>query len=110
MAGCTTAANISSTNPGVLTDYLFSVEPRNNGSYTIWVRNDDIGAYCTADKKIGEAAKAASLMELDDIPVIMEYRYRQEGDVEKNSYDAGGCYSENSTKYSGVTVSQGAEL
>ena len=93
IAGCVPEqGKISKSNPGMLNDYLFSVEPRNNGTYIIYVRNDDVAAYCTADKTIGEAAQKA-LYEYE-AKVIIVYRNREAGDVENNSAEAGGCYVE----------------
>ena len=83
---------ISKSNPGRLNDYLFSVEPRNNGTYIIYVRNDDVAAYCTADKAIGERAQKA--LDEYEAKVIIQYRNREDGDVEKNTVENGGCYVE----------------
>ena len=50
---------VDSRNPATLRDEIFSVEPRTNGTYTIWLVHDDVAAYCTNDKVIGERALAA---------------------------------------------------
>lgn len=99
--GCSSAGRIDPDNPGVLRDYLFSVEPRNNGTYTIWLRHDDTGAYCTADAQIGERALVA--VRSGSGLVVMTYRNRQAGDIENGRADEGGCASEGN-KYNGVTV------
>lgn len=88
-AACSPAGNISRRNPGVLRDYIFSVEPRNNGSYIIWMRNDDVAAYCTTDKALGDTAMQAIHSRTG--LVIMEYRNRETLDKESRSIDQGGC-------------------
>src|SRR3954469_22756705 len=93
-AACSPAGNISKRNPGTLRDYIFSVEPRNNGSYIIWVRNDDVAAYCTTDKTLGDTAMQAIHSRTGLI--IMEYRNRETLDKESRSVDQGGCAVESS--------------
>jgi hypothetical protein len=92
IAACSPAGNISKRNPGVLRDYIFSVEPRNNGSYIIWVRNDDVAAYCTTDKAIGDTAMQAIRSRTGLI--IMQYRNRETLDKESFGVDQGGCVVE----------------
>ena len=91
---CSPAGNISKRNPGVLRDYIFSVEPRNNGSYIIWVRNDDVAAYCTTDKAIGDTAMQA--IHSTTGLIIMEYRNRETLDQESRDVNQGGCAVESS--------------
>ncbi len=92
IAACSPAGNISKRNPGILRDYIFSVEPRNNGSYIIWVRNDDVAAYCTTDKAIGDTAMQAIRSRTGLI--IMQYRNRETLDKESFGVDQGGCVVE----------------
>lgn len=94
MTACSPAGNISKRNPGVLRDYVFSVEPRNNGSYIVWMRNDDIAAYCTTDKALGETAVEAINSRTG--LVVMEYRNREAGDKESWGVNQGGCVVETS--------------
>jgi len=88
-AACSPAGNISKRNPGILRDYIFSVEPRNNGSYVIWMRNDNIAAYCTTDKALGDTAIEAINSRTG--LVVMEYRNREAGDKESWAVNQGGC-------------------
>ena len=101
LAACSTAGNISTNNPGILRDEVFSVEPANNGTYSIWMVHDDIGAYCTADKTLGETALKA--VRAKSALVVMSYRNREVSDTENNAPDLGGCAIQGS-KYTGVTV------
>jgi hypothetical protein len=89
VAACSPAGNISKRNPGTLRDYVFSVEPRNNGSYIIWMRNDDVAAYCTTDKALGDTALQAIHSRTGLI--IMEYRNRETLDAESRNVNQGGC-------------------
>src|SRR3954451_16510033 len=93
-AACSPAGNISKRNPGTLRDYIFSVEPRNNGSYIIWMRNDDVAAYCTTDKALGDMAVEAINSRTG--LVVMEYRNREVGDKENGTVNQGGCAVESS--------------
>ncbi len=102
LAACSPAGNISKRNPGVLRDYIFSVEPRNNGSYIIWVRNDNVAAYCTTDKKLGEQAMEAVHSRTGLI--VMEYRNRETGDKESWGVDQGGCVVESTGDKSTVPI------
>lgn len=54
-----TTNNIDVRNPAVARNQIFSVEPRNNGTYTIWLMNDDVAAYCATTKIVGETALKA---------------------------------------------------
>jgi hypothetical protein len=92
VAACSPSGNISKRNPGTLRDYIFSVEPRNNGSYIVWVRNDDVAAYCTTDKSIGETAMQAIRSRTGLI--VMQYRNRETFDKESFGVDQGGCVVE----------------
>jgi len=101
VAACSPSGNISKRNPGILRDYIFSVEPRNNGSYIIWVRNDDVAAYCTTDKALGDLATQAIHSRTGLI--IMEYRNRETFDKESFGVDQGGCVVESSGDKSSTT-------
>lgn len=57
LTGC--ASEIDPSHPAIVRDELFSVEPRVNGTYTIWLMHDDIAAYCAMDETIGETALKA---------------------------------------------------
>lgn len=101
-AGCSPAGNISKRNPGILRDYIFSVEPRNNGSYIVWMRNDDIAAYCTTDKALGEMAIEAINSRTG--LVVIEYRNREGGDKESREVNQGGCTVESSGDTSSTPI------
>ncbi len=100
-AACSPAGNISKRNPGTLRDYIFSVEPRNNGSYIIWMRNDDVAAYCTTDKALGDTALQAIHSRTGLI--IMEYRNRETLDKESRDVNQGGCAVESSGEQNTTT-------
>ncbi len=101
-AACSPAGNISKRNPGTLRDYIFSVEPRNNGSYIIWMRNDNIAAYCTTDKAIGDTALQAIHSRTGE--VIMEYRNRETLDKESRDANQGGCVVESTGDKSSTPI------
>lgn len=42
---------------GELRDAIYSVEPRANGAYVMWLRYDGEGVYCTTDKALYDKAK-----------------------------------------------------
>src|SRR3954454_6586070 len=43
---------ITGRNPATLRDQIFSVEPRQNGTVSIWMVHDNTGTYCTANGDI----------------------------------------------------------
>jgi len=101
-AACSPAGNINKRNPGILRDYIFSVEPRNNGSYIVWMRNDNIAAYCTTDKALGETAIEAINSRTG--LVVMEYRNRETGDKENGTVNQGGCVVESTGENSSTPI------
>ncbi len=85
--------------PGAITDaYLrdtiFSVEPRVNGSTTMWMTHDDVGYYCTTDKTLGQQILAMIKDPGQPVEVIVEYRSVNIGDAEYNGAVLGGCARE----------------
>lgn len=102
MGACSPAGNINKRNPGILRDYIFSVEPRNNGSYIIWMRNDNIAAYCTTDKALGDTAIEAINSRTG--LVVMEYRNREGGDKESWAVNQGGCAVESTGDNSNTPI------
>lgn len=102
---CSPAHLISKDNSGILRNYLFSVEPHNNGTYTLWMKDDDVGAYCTSNKEMGERAlKVVQMLAPGDITIIGTYRNREPGDTEYNGWGDGGCPTEGGVKYTNITV------
>lgn len=88
-----------------LRDTIFSVEPRLNGSVTVWMTHDDIGFYCTTDQSIKQQALAI-IEDIDQAPsVLITYRSVNINDPEVNGIGAGGCAVE---KTSGESSTQQA--
>ena len=74
----------------------------NVSSYIIWVRNDDVAAYCTTEKELGDKALAAIRSRTGLI--IMEYRNRETFDKESRGVDQGGCVVESSGDNSATPI------
>lgn len=75
--------HIDVRNPAVVRNPIFSVEPRVNGTYTIWLVNDDVAAYCAVNKIDGEAALKA--IRSKDATVIITYRNLLKTDKQYNT-------------------------
>lgn len=78
---------------GTLRDTIFSVEPRLNGTTTVWFTHDDVGAYCTKDEAI--TTLVAEIIRSDNPEVIATYRSLNRGDAEYGSlFGTDGCAKE----------------
>lgn len=64
---------------GELRDAIYSVEPRANGAYVMWLRYDDEGVYCTMDKAVYDKAK--QIMHEGTGWALVEYYTLYKGEV-----------------------------
>lgn len=82
---------------GTLRDTVFSIEPRQNGTTSIWFTHDDVGAYCTRDGEIVATAQLA--IRSTNSEVIATYRSINNNDPEYggllNAF--GGCANDKGT-------------
>jgi hypothetical protein len=69
---------ITGRNPATLRDQIFSVEPRQNGTVSIWMVHDNIGTYCTANGEI--IAEINRIFRSSDPSAYVSYRTMQIGD------------------------------
>jgi hypothetical protein len=69
---------ITGRNPATLRDQIFSVEPRQNGTVSIWMVHDNIGTYCTANRDL--IAEINSIFRSSDPSAFVSYRTMQIGD------------------------------
>jgi hypothetical protein len=69
---------ITGRNPATLRDQIFSVEPRQNGTVSIWMVHDNIGTYCTADSRIIDEINR--IFRSSDPSAYVSYRTMQIGD------------------------------
>jgi hypothetical protein len=92
------SAAINAAKPGVFVDYIDSVEPRGNGVYGLWRRNDADVIYCISDKTLGEAVYKR-IQEVDkDIPVIV-VEYTNIIPVNSGCYGLERSYSKGANTY-----------
>lgn len=91
-------------------DYVWSVEPRQNNSTMLWLRNSELGAFCTADTAlVSQLDKIAEDMKNGEVFIYFEYRSINNGDAEKQYLGAGdGCATERGsiTIYKLLTVKE----
>ena len=69
---------ITGRNPATLRDQIFSVEPRQNGTVSIWMVHDDVGTYCTANGDI--INEINTIFHSADPSAYVSYRTMQIGD------------------------------
>ena len=69
---------ITGRNPATLRDQIFSVEPRQNGTVSIWMVHDDTGTYCTANGDL--INKINTIFRSADPSAYVSYRTMQIGD------------------------------
>lgn len=72
MSACSSRViNSSEGQRATVRDAIYSVEPRQNGAYVMWLRYDDEGVYCTTDKDL--YAKALDVMTKGTGWAVIEY-------------------------------------
>ena len=69
---------ITGRNPATLRDQIFSVEPRQNGTVSIWMVHDNVGTYCTANGDL--INKINTIFRSADPSAYVSYRTMQIGD------------------------------
>lgn len=69
---------ITGRNPATLRDQIFSVEPRQNGTVSIWMVHDNVGTYCTANGDI--INEINRIFRSADPSAYVSYRTMQIGD------------------------------
>lgn len=69
---------ITGRNPATLRDQIFSVEPRQNGTVSIWMVHDNVGTYCTANGDL--INKINTIFRSSDPSAYVSYRTMQIGD------------------------------
>src|SRR5215208_6512730 len=69
---------ITGRNPATLRDQIFSVEPRQNGTGSIWMVHDNTGTYCTAKGDIIDEIN--TIFRSKDPSAYVSYRTMQIGD------------------------------
>jgi hypothetical protein len=69
---------ITGRNPATLRDQIFSVEPRQNGTVSIWMVHDNTGTYCTANGDI--INEINTIFRSNDPSAYVSYRTMQIGD------------------------------
>ncbi|MBI1255827.1 MAG: hypothetical protein GC204_00005 [Chloroflexi bacterium] len=69
---------ITGRNPATLRDQIFSVEPRQNGTVSIWMVHDNVGTYCTANGDL--INKINTIFRSADPSAYVSYRTFQIGD------------------------------
>jgi hypothetical protein len=94
LSGC--GAGAYAITRAELRDWIFNVEPRNNGSMTVWMRHDDVGAYCTLNSDLQE--KINGIWNSPDVYVYLTYRSVNNNDAEYNWTGTGdGCAADRAT-------------
>jgi hypothetical protein len=78
LASACSPNRITGRNPATLRDQIYSVEPRQNGTVSIWMVHDDLGTYCTADRRIIDAIN--TIFRSKDPSAYVSYRTMQIGD------------------------------
>ncbi len=96
LAGCGSNGiqGLGAITDAYLRDTIFSVEPRVNGSTTMWMTHDDVGYYCTTDRALGQKILAMIKDTSQPVEVLVEYRSVNIGDPEYNGATLGGCARE----------------
>lgn len=99
------AVLLASCGPGpyaieraTLRDTIFSIEPRSNGTTTLWMTHDDVGAYCTRDSALVAQANALLAQPAPYNEVLVTYRSINNSDSEWQWFGVGeGCARDSTT-------------
>lgn len=100
LAGC--GAGAHAVRQGQLRDTIFSIEPKQNGSYFLWMTHDDVGVYCTLDANLFAKAKKIFEDPTRSPEVFLTYGSLNVGTPENPTINPGntqGCQYEGATIY-----------
>ena len=77
-------------------DYVWSIEFRKNDTASLWLRNSELGSYCTADPAlIKKMHDIADSMKKKEVFLYFTYRSINNGDPEQTYVGVGdGCANE----------------
>lgn len=89
---------------GEIRNIIYSIESKVDGTYFVWMTNDDVGAYCTMDKAIYDQAKSILEDETRIPKVFLGYESLNRGTKERpatlsNAFGTEGCSHSEATVY-----------
>jgi hypothetical protein len=98
LAACASVVQPYAVRKGTARDYIFSVEPLNNSAVRVWLKSDNLAAYCVPDATL--AAKFTDALQNWNGEVLVTYHSLSPIEQKANEWVLTGCGT-----YSGTNVS-----
>ena len=90
-------------------DYVYSIEPRQNGTAVFWMHDSELGAYCATDPaQVSMLTKLSNELENRDIKLFFRYESINNGSAAQQAFPGTGCPNEEGgvTMYHVLTVKE----
>lgn len=76
-------------------NYVYSVEPRQNGTGVMWTKDSELGAYCTTDQSLIDLMKKwKEDLKTRDIKIYFTYESINNGSAAQQIIPGSGCPNE----------------
>jgi hypothetical protein len=98
LVACASVVQPYAVRKGTARDYIFSVEPLNNSAVRVWLKSDNLAAYCVPDATL--AAKFTDALQNWNGEVLVTYHSLSPIEQKANEWVLTGCGT-----YSGTNVS-----
>ena len=89
LAGCASVVQPYAVRKGTARDYIFSVEPLQNGAVRVWLRSDNLAAYCVTNRTL--ASKFTDALENWNGEVLVNYHSLGPVEQKASEWVLAGC-------------------
>jgi hypothetical protein len=89
LAGCASVVQPYAVRKGTARDYIFSVEPLNNSAVRVWLRSDNLAAYCVTNRSL--ASKFTDALENWNGEVLVTYHSLTPIEQKASEWVLAGC-------------------
>ena len=102
LAGCEAVVQPYAVRRGTARDYLFSVEPLNNSTVRVWLKSDNLAAYCVLDPAL--AAKFTDALQNWNGEVLVTYHSLSPIEQKAREWTLSGCGTFSGTNASSFEI------
>jgi hypothetical protein len=102
LAGCASVVQPYAVRRGMARDYIFSVEPLNNGAVRVWLRSDSLAAYCATNPAL--ASKFNDALQNWNGEVLVTYHSLSPVEQKAREWTLSGCGTFSGTNASSFEV------
>ncbi len=89
VAGCEDTTQRFAVRKGTARDYIFSVEPLNNSAVRVWLKSDNLAAYCVLNPTL--AAKFTDALQNWNGEVLVTYHSMSSVERNTREWTLSGC-------------------